>query len=73
MSNRHHPLILIRAWFEPGSAEPLRAEIRFAGEDSRGFGESTTATSPEAAAEIVLRWLQRLVERHEDVQDERAG
>ena len=69
MTSGRDPTLLIRAWFEDGSSAPLRANIRFADEHSEGFGESTTVTTPEAAAEIVRLWLERLAaERRDDLQ-----
>jgi hypothetical protein len=53
-----HGLLIIRAWTQVGSAEPLRITIRTAGDVSTGIEATATFTQPDAAGAFVTSWLQ---------------
>jgi len=50
-------LLIIRAWAEPGSSSPLRAQIRLTTDVSLGVERSETITEVDAAIEVVQDWL----------------
>jgi hypothetical protein len=50
-------LLIIRAWAEPGSSSPLRAQIRLTTDVSLGVERSETITEADAVIEIVQIWL----------------
>jgi hypothetical protein len=51
-------LMIIRAWVEQGSSQPLRARIRFTTDVGAGFeSELTLADVPGVSAAVEL-WLQ---------------
>jgi hypothetical protein len=51
-------LIIIRAWVEPGSLEPLRTHIRLTSDIEAGFeSERTFAGVPSVLAAVEL-WLR---------------
>lgn len=57
-------LLIIRAWVEPGSSKPLRAQVRLTTDVATGFtGEMTIAdvTSVSAAVEL---WLEDVLLRN---------
>jgi hypothetical protein len=54
-------LLIIRAWIEPGSSSPLRAQVRIATDVSEGFEASRTMTREEAVIEAVQSWLSGLL------------
>lgn len=67
-----HALVIIRAWVQRGSSEPLRANIRNTPDVAKGLGEtSKTVTTPEAGAQAVKVMLEEVVEA--DRRDEQAG
>jgi hypothetical protein len=41
-------LLIIRAWLEDGSSEPLRAQVRLTGDVSKGFERTVNLTSIQA-------------------------
>jgi hypothetical protein len=53
-------LLIIRAWLEPGSSEPLRARLRLSTDVSSGFDRSVTVTNAKAVAGIVEAWLAKI-------------
>jgi len=53
----HTGLLIIRAWIEKGSSEPLRAEVRMSTDVSAGFEHSFTLLRPEAVCATVQEWL----------------
>ena len=57
-----NPLLIIRAWFERGSDEPLRVSIRHSADVPDGLGPTSTVTSPEADGQAVQAWLEGVVE-----------
>jgi hypothetical protein len=50
-------LFLIRAWIEPGSSSPLRAQIRQTTDVSQGFERRLTVAEKEAVVAAVQVWL----------------
>ena len=50
-------LLIIRAWIEEGSSEPLRAHIRLTTDVSSGFEDSLTLSQVPAVCEAVATWL----------------
>jgi hypothetical protein len=61
MTRTRTGLLVIRAWVEPGSASPLRAQIRLTTDVSVGFERSRTVTQADAVMEIVQSWLLEMV------------
>jgi hypothetical protein len=53
-------LMIIRAWVEEESPEPLRANIRLSTDVSTGFQRTLTLARPEAIKEAVDAWLQEI-------------
>jgi hypothetical protein len=59
-------LLIIRAWTEPGSSEPLRVQVRLSTDVSAGFARTLTLAGAEAVCATVQEWLadiQRGTER----------
>jgi hypothetical protein len=54
-------LFIIRAWIEPGSSSPLRAQIRLTTDVSQRFERSLTVAQKEAVVEAVLAWLSEIL------------
>jgi hypothetical protein len=50
-------LLIIRAWAEPGSSSPLRAQIRLTTDLSLGVERSETLAEADAVVEVVRVWL----------------
>ena len=51
-------LMIIRAWLEPGSSKPLRAQIRLSTDVGAGFEREMTLADVPAVAAAVEAWLQ---------------
>ena len=64
----HPGLLIIRAWIERGSPEPLRAHIRLTSDVSSGFERSLTLTRAEDVCATVAAWLADC-ERHAAPED----
>jgi hypothetical protein len=54
-------LLIIRAWVEPGSASPLRAQIRHTTDVTGGFDHSLTVAQEEAVIATVQAWLSAML------------
>jgi hypothetical protein len=50
-------LLIIRAWIEEGSTEPLRAHIRLTTDVSGGFEQTMTLSQVPEVCEAVETWL----------------
>ncbi len=50
-------LLIIRAWIEEGSSEPLRAHIRLRNDVSADVERTLTLTRAEAVGATVQEWL----------------
>ena len=61
MARSQTGLLIIRAWTEPGSSKPLRAQVRLgAGAASRFVSQTTLADVSEITV-AVQAWLHELV------------
>jgi hypothetical protein len=60
MPSHRTGLLVIRAWVEEGSAEPLRAHVRVTGDISTGAARTVTISEPAAVVELVETWLQTI-------------
>lgn len=50
-------LLIIRAWTEPGSTDPLRAEVRLTTDVSTGLQHVLTLCRPADVTSVVSAWL----------------
>jgi len=50
-------LLIIRAWIEPGSSEPLRAEVRIVSDVAAGIERTLTLSRADAVCAAVRDWL----------------
>ena len=55
-------LLIIRAWIEAGSVEPLRAEVRIVTDAAAGTECSRTYARPDEVLASVRGWLSGIVE-----------
>ena len=55
---------------EPGSASPLRAEIRLTTDVSLGFQRSLTVAQEDAVVEAIQAWLSEMLTGSPDVGDD---
>lgn len=62
MPNDSTGLLIVRAWTEDGSSEPLRFSIRQTTDVSIGFRSAVTLTDADATAEVVRLWLQDVLD-----------
>jgi hypothetical protein len=62
-------LLIIRAWVEPGSSSPLRAQIRLTTDISQGFRPALTVAEKEAVVEAVQAWLSEILANSSTVED----
>jgi hypothetical protein len=54
-------LLIIRAWVEEGSTEPLRAQIRVTGDIAAGIERTLTLVQTDAVGDLVAAWLQGIL------------
>jgi hypothetical protein len=54
-------LFLIRAWIEPESSSPLRAQIRRTTDVSQGFEQHWTVAEKEAVVVAVQAWISEML------------
>ncbi|MDQ6727031.1 MAG: hypothetical protein M3066_12820 [Actinomycetota bacterium] len=57
MADDQTGLLIIRAWVEEGSAEPLRAHIRLSTDISSGVERTFTLTRTDSVRAAVGEWL----------------
>jgi hypothetical protein len=69
VTRTHIGLFIIRAWAEPGSSSPLRAEIRLTTDVSLGFERSLTVAQEDAVVEAVQAWLAEMLATPLDAED----
>ena len=50
-------LLIIQAWIEEGSSEPLRAHIRLTTDVSSGFEQTMTLSQVPVVCEVLETWL----------------
>lgn len=55
-------LLIIRAWIEEGSSEPLRAHIRISDDVADGFRHTVTVCRPEEVRAEVEEWLAQILD-----------
>ena len=65
MASDRTGLLVIRAWVEEGSSQPLRAQLRFSGDVSAGFERTLTLARPEEVGATVQEWLADIVSEAE--------
>ena len=63
-------LLIIRAWIEEGSSEPLRAQVRISTDTSGGFERTLTFTRPEQVCATIEQWLVAMVAGTKDPEPE---
>ena len=61
MSNHRTALLIIRAWVEVGSEQPLRAQVNVTGDISTGIERTLTLTQPDAIHELLDEWLHTVL------------
>jgi len=61
MASDRTGLLIIRAWVEEGSSEPLRAHIRISDDVEDGFRRTLTLSRPEAVCAEVEQWLAQIL------------
>lgn len=61
MASDRTGVLIIRAWIEDGSSEPLRAQIRIISDVSAGIERTLTLSRPEAVCATVREWLAEVV------------
>jgi hypothetical protein len=54
-------VLIIRAWVEKGSTEPLRAMVRISRDVSAGFEQTLTLARTDEVCDTVKEWLFDLV------------
>ncbi len=62
MPSHRTGLLIIRAWVEEGSAEPLRAQIRVTGDISAETMRTLTLVQLDDVGELVASWLQGILD-----------
>ena len=67
MPSQRTGLLIIRAWLEPGSSEPLRAQIRVTSDISTGIERTVALAESDTVMELVNEWLQGMVEAGQTV------
>jgi hypothetical protein len=55
-------LLVIRAYLEPKSSSPLRAEIRLTGDVSAGMGRTINLVDADAVVQVVRDWLTEILD-----------
>ena len=65
MENHRTGLLIIRAWVEEGSSEPLRAQLRMTSDVLVGFEHTLTLARPEEVCDVVREWLADILEGEE--------
>lgn len=73
MTRTRTGLLIIRAWVEPGSSSPLRAQIRLTTDVSGGLDRSLTVAQEEAVVEAVQAWLSEMLAGAQGVEDNPGG
>lgn len=61
MASDRTRLLIIRAWVEEGSSEPLRAQLRLSNDVSAGFDRTLTLARAEEVCAAVEEWLADIV------------
>jgi hypothetical protein len=53
--------MIIRAWLEPGSSNPLRAQVRLTTDVTAGFSTELTLAEVGEVSATMERWLAEVV------------
>lgn len=61
-------LLIIRAWVEEGSSEPLRADVRATTDVATGIGGTVTLARAEEVGATVQKWLAEVLGDRDPVQ-----
>jgi hypothetical protein len=61
MSSPRTGLLIIRAWTEPASRNPLRARIRLTSDIAAGFEREMTLADVEGVCTAVETWLRDML------------
>jgi hypothetical protein len=61
MPSHRTGLLIIRAWTEVGSDEPLRAQIRITEDVSTGRARTLTLVDTGSVGDLVDAWLQGIL------------
>ena len=69
MPNERTGLLIIRAWIEEGSEEPLRASVRLTTDLAVGIERSVTLTDADATADLVRLWLRDVLSARRPIED----
>jgi hypothetical protein len=56
-------LLILRAWTEQGSSEPLRVHFRVTSDVASGFQHETNLRDIDAVCDSVRRWLEGFADR----------
>lgn len=59
-------LLIIRAWIEQGSSEPLRVQIRLTTDVSAGFDRTLMLTRADEVYAAVQAWLADILDAGEE-------
>lgn len=54
-------VLIIRAWIEEGSSEPLRAQLLMTNDISQGYERTVTLSRSEAVTAQVEEWLSEFL------------
>jgi hypothetical protein len=57
MPSHRTALLIIRAWVEEGSAEPLRAQVQVTNDIAQGMERTLTMVQPAAVRALIDLWL----------------
>ena len=61
MPSHRTGVLIIRAWVEGGSAEPLRAQVRLTDDIAEGIQRSLTLVQTDAVGDLVSAWLEGML------------
>ena len=64
-------LLIIRAWVEEGSSEPLRADVRATTDVSAGIERSVTLAHAKEVGAAVQKWLAEILGERDPVEPSR--
>jgi hypothetical protein len=62
VSSHRTGLLIIRAWVEVGSSDPLRANVRVTDDVAQGIERTLDVVEPEAVDRIVGAWIRGMLE-----------
>jgi hypothetical protein len=61
MARDRTALLIVRAWVEPGSASPLRAQVRLTTDVAAGFAREMTFADATTVCAFVEEWLREVI------------